>query len=195
MQDAPASTSSDNRDYIDRMRAAGYDTSIDKYLAMKMQGITPEYARAMAGAGLGKPSVGELIAMKIHGITPDYISKLHAAGVEPGNFGNLIAYRIFNVTPEFIEGMRSAGFASISTKDVLALRVQNVMPQYAKSVKQQLPEATVRDLIKLRIFHIDDAFIASAKRHGVTPLTVDKLVQLRIFGVLDDDQHQTDKKR
>ena len=39
-------------DYIDAMRAAGYDVDIDKYVAMKVQGITPEYAQAMATGGL-----------------------------------------------------------------------------------------------------------------------------------------------
>ena len=194
MQDASAAISSGNKDYIDRMRAAGYDLDLDKYAAMKIQGITPEYAGAIAAAGLGKPSADDLIAMKVEGVTPDYISKLHAAGIQPRNIGDLVAYRIFNVTPEFIGGMRSAGFTSVSAKDALALRAQGVTPEYAKAVKRQLPDATVQDLVKLRIFRIDDAFIASAKRHGLTPLTVEKLVRIRISGVLDDDGQEGNKR-
>ncbi len=189
-----ATPSLDRKDYIDRMRAAGYDVDINKYTAMKIQGITPEYAHAMAAAGLGTPSPDQLIAMKMQGITPEYVSKLHAAGVEPDHISDLIAYRIFHITPEFLEGMRSAGFASLAPKDAIALRVQHVTPEYAEGVKRQFPEVTVQDLIKLRIFHIDDAFIASAKRHGVTPLSVDKLVRLRIFGVLGDDGGEAQKK-
>ena len=173
-------------DYIDGMRAAGYDEDIDKYIAMKIQGITPEYAQAMAKIGFGKPSAGDLIAMKIQGVTPEYVSELHAAGLQPGSIGDLISYRIFHVTPEFIAGMKAAGFDSIPPGKIIALRVQGVTPEYAKTVKQQYPNATIDELVQLRIFHIDDAFLAAAKRHGFTSLSIQKLVQLRISGLLDD---------
>ena len=172
--------------YIDGMRAAGYDEDIDKYIAMKIQGITPEYAQAMAKIGFGKPSAGDLIAMKIQGVTPEYVSELHAAGLQPGSIGDLISYRIFHVTSEFIAGMKAAGFDSIPPGKIIALRVQGVTPEYAKTVKQQYPNATIDELVQLRIFHIDDAFLAAAKRHGFTSLSIQKLVQLRISGLLDD---------
>lgn len=173
-------------DYIDGMRAAGYDEDIDKYVAMKIQGITPEYARGMAKIGFGKPSADDLIAMKIQGVTPEYVTELHAAGLQPGSIGDLISYRIFHVTPEFIAGMKAAGFDSIPPGQVIALRVQGVTPEYARTVKQQYPNATTDELVQLRIFHIDDAFLAAAKRHGFTSLSIQKLVQLRISGLLDD---------
>jgi len=185
-QPTPPNASAPRTDYIDGMRAAGYDVDIDKYIAMKIQGITPEYAKAMANVGFGKPSAGDLIAMKIQGVTPEYVSELHAAGLQPGSIGDLISYRIFHVTPEFLAGMKAAGFDSIPPGKVIALRVQGVTPEYAKTVKQQYPNATLDELVQLRIFHIDDAFLASAKRHGFTSLSIQKLVQLRISGLLDD---------
>jgi beta-lactamase regulating signal transducer with metallopeptidase domain len=178
-------------DYIDGMRAAGYDEDIDKYIAMKVQGITPEYAQAMAKIGFGKPSAGELIAMKVQGVTPEYVSELHAAGLQPANIGDLISNRIFHVTPEFIAGMKAAGFDPIPPGKIVALRVHGVTPEYAKTVKQQYPTATLDELVQLHIFHIDDAFLASAKRHGFTSLSIQKLVQLRISGVLDDTVTET----
>jgi hypothetical protein len=174
-------------DYISRMRAAGFDTDLDKYIAMKIQGVTTEYADAMAKTGFGKPSVDDLIAMKIQGVTPDYASKLRADGIEVSSFQDLITYRIFNVSPEFVAGMKSAGFNSIPPKKLVELRVQGVTPEMAKTIKQQFPEATVDDLVQFRIFHIDADFIASAKRHGFAPLTIQKLVKLRISGILDDN--------
>jgi hypothetical protein len=186
----PGDASPHKTDYIDGMRAAGYDVDVDKYIAMKVQGITPEYAKAMANAGFGKPSADELIAMKIHGVTPEYVSGLRAAGLQPGSIGDLVSYRIFGVTPEFLSGMKAAGFDSLSPKKLIELRVQGVTPSYAKTVKQQYPAATVDELVQLRIFHIDDAFLAAAKRHGFTSLSIQKLVQLRISGVLGDDDKE-----
>jgi beta-lactamase regulating signal transducer with metallopeptidase domain len=186
-QPATADASAHKSDYIDGMRAAGYDVDVDKYIAMKVQGITPEYAQAMAKVGFGKASAGELIAMKIQGVTPEYVSELRAAGLQPSSIGELISYRIFQVTPQFLAGMKAAGFDSIPPKKLIELRVQGVTPQYAKTMKQQYPTATINELVQLRIFHIDDAFLAAAKRHGFSSLSIQKLVQLRISGVLGDD--------
>jgi hypothetical protein len=98
-----------------------------------------------------------------------------------------ISYRIFEVTPSFVEGMSKAGFKDLDSKKLLALRVQGVTPEYAQSIAQQYPGATVDDVIKTRIFNIDADFIASAKKHGFTNLTLEKLVKIRISGVLDDE--------
>jgi len=179
---------SDNKvDYIDQMRAAGYNVDLDKYMTMKIQGVTPEYARSMAATGFGKPTADDLIAMKIHGVDPGEVAELKAAGIQPTSYQDLITYRIFKVDPEFVAGMKAAGFGSIPAKKMVELRIQGVTPEFAKTTKQQWPDATVDQLVQLRIFNINGAFIASAKRHGLEPLTIDKLVRLRISGLLDDE--------
>jgi beta-lactamase regulating signal transducer with metallopeptidase domain len=185
-QSTTGDASAHKPDYIDGMRAAGYDVDIDKYVAMKVQGITPEYAQAMAKVGFGKPSADDLIAMKVQGVTPEYVSELRSAGLQAGTVGDLVSYRIFKVTPEFVSAMKAAGFDSIPPEKLVALRVHGVTPEYAKTVKQQYPNATIDELVQLRIFHIDDAFLAAAKRHGFSSLSIEKLVQLRISGVMGD---------
>lgn len=174
-------------DYIAKMHADGYDADLNKIIAMKVQDITPEYADAMAKLGYGKPSVDQLIAMKVQGVSPDYAAKLHDSGIEAASFNDLIQYRIFNVSPDFVAGMKAAGFSNIPTKKLVTLRVQNVTPDFAKSVKAQFPDATVEDLVQMRIFNINGDFIANAKRHGFENLTIQKLVKLRISGILDDE--------
>ena len=177
-------------DYIARMRAAGYTGDLHKVIAMKVQDVTPEYAEQMAKVGFGKPTVDDLIALKVQGVTPEYAAKLHADGIEASSFHDLISYRIFNVTPEFVAGMKDAGYGNLSAKQAVKLRVQGVTPEYAKGVKAQFPDATVDDLEQMRIFNIDSDFIASAKRHGFAPLTIQKLVKLRISGILDDNDQK-----
>jgi len=173
-------------DYINAMRAAGYD-DLDKLIAMKVQGITPEYAHRMAQLGYGKPSADDLISLKMFKVTPETVEKLRAAGIAPATVRDLIAYQMFKVTPEFVAGMKDAGFPSLPTDKLVSLRIQNVTPEFAKTVRQKYPDVTVDQLVQLRIFHIDDEFIASAKSHGFDSLTIDKLVKLRISGLLDDN--------
>ena len=173
-------------EYIAKMHADGYDADVNKLIAMKVQDITPEYADAMAKLGFGKPTVDQLIAMRVQGVSAEYAAQLHADGIDAASFNDLIQYRIFNVSPDFVAGMKAAGFDNIPTKKLVEMRVQNVTPDFAKSVKAQFPDATVQDLVQMRIFNINADFIASAKRHGFEPLTIQKLVKLRISGILDD---------
>ena len=173
--------------YIDRMKAAGYDVDLDKYIAMKIQGVTPEYARAMSQAGFGKLSADDLIACKIQGVSPEAVEEFKKQGLEVKSIHDAISYRIFQVTPEFAEGMKKAGFKDLDAKKLLALRVQGVTPEYAQSIAQEYPGATVDDVIKTKIFNINADFIALAKKHGFTNLSLDKLVKIRISGILDDE--------
>ena len=173
--------------YIDRMKAAGYDVDLDKYIAMKVQDITPEYAAGMSKLGFGKLSADDLIACKVQDVTPESIAKLKESGLEVKSIQDAISFHIFEVTPEFVAQMKAAGFSGLSSQQLLAMRVQNVTPEYARSIVQQFPGATAEDVVKTRIFNIDEAFIESAKKHGFTGLSLDKLVQLRISGILDDE--------
>jgi hypothetical protein len=180
-------------DYIAQMRAAGYSVDLDKFIAMKIQGVTPEFAQSMGTMGFGKPTADELISLRIFGVTPETVKELRASGLDATSFQDLISYRIFQVTPEFIAGMKDAGFSGIPAKKLVELRVQGVTPEFARATKQQFPDVTVDQLVQLRIFHIDDAFIVSAKSHGFEHLTIDKLVKLRISGLLDDSNQRSEK--
>ena len=186
-ESAPQAAVRPHADYIDQMKAAGYDVDLDKLIAMKIQNVTPEYARAMANAGFGKPSADDLIACKIQGVTPEYIAQLKQQGFELKSIQDAISFRIFGVTPEFVSAMKAAGFDGLTTKQLLAMRIQGVTPEFARTLKQKFPHVTAEDLIKARIFRIDDEFIAQAEKHGFNNLPFDKLVQLRISGIFDDE--------
>ena len=186
-QSKPSPSGQAHTDYIDQMKAAGYDVDLDKYIAMKIQGVTPEYARGMANAGFGKPSADDLVACKIQGVTPEYIAQLKQQGFEVKSFKDAVSFRIFNVTPEFVSGMKSAGFDNLTSKQMLEMRIQGVTPDLARKLKQTFPNITAENLVQARIFRIDDDFIAQAKRHGFENLPFSKLVQLRISGLLDDE--------
>jgi beta-lactamase regulating signal transducer with metallopeptidase domain len=185
-QSSPASESGKG-DYIERMKAAGYDVDLDKYIAMKIQGVTPEYARSMSELGFGKLSADDLVACKVQGITPEYIASLKQNGFEVKTVQDAISYHIFQLTPEFVAAMKAAGYSGLSSRQLLNLRVQGITPEYARSIAQTFPGATADDLVKTRIFNIDAAFIEKAKKHGFTGLSLEKLVQLRISGILDDE--------
>jgi beta-lactamase regulating signal transducer with metallopeptidase domain len=188
-----SANASQKSDYIAQMRAAGYDVDLDKYIAMKIQGVTPQFAQSMSALGFGKPTADELVSLKIFGVTPETVRELRASGLDATSFQDLVSYRIFKVTPEFVAGMKDAGFSGIPSKKLVELRVQGVTPEFARATKQQFPDVTVDQLVQLRIFHIDEAFVASAKSHGFDHLTIDRLVKLRMSGLLDDGNERSEK--
>ncbi len=190
----PDSPTVPHSDYIDQMRAAGYDGDLDHFIALKTAGVTPEFAKSMAQVGFGKPSDHQLMQLKMFGVTPEYVAQLKASGMKADNFQDVISYRMFKVTPEYIASMKAAGFGDIPSNKLIQLRIQNVTPELAKAAKEQFPDITVDQLVQLQIFHINGPFIAEAKRLGLTPLTVDKLVRLRISGLVEDD-YSRDKSK
>jgi hypothetical protein len=112
---------------------------------------------------------------------------MRAEGTAPAAIHDLIPYKIFKVTPEYAAGLKDAGFGPLPMDKLLQLRIQNVTPEFAKSMRQRYPDVTVDQLVQMKIFRIDDDFIASAKGHGFDSLSIDKLVRLRMSGLLDDN--------
>jgi hypothetical protein len=185
--DKPSESAGPKSNYIDRMKAAGYDVDLDKYIEMKMQDVTPEYAGAMSQIGFGKLTADQLVSCKIHNITPEFLANLKDRGLEVKTLDQAISYRIFEITPEFVASMKAAGFANLSSEQLLAMRVQGITPEYATAIRQQFPGITAKDGVSAKLFNIDAAFVAEAKAHGFTGLSLEKLVELRMSGILDDE--------
>ena len=118
-------------DYIDRMRAAGYDVDLDKYVAMKVQGITPEYAAQMNKLFGSKLSADTLIGLKIQGVTPDYVTAMRSAGYDvPAN--KFVAMKIQGVTPEYAAAMAKLGFGTPTADELISCKTQGVSPEDAQ---------------------------------------------------------------
>ena len=85
LQEASGSASPKGTAYLDGMRDAGYpldlNNDLDTLVALKSLGVTPQYAKAMGAAGLGKPTARELITLKSMGVTPEYVAALKQSGI------------------------------------------------------------------------------------------------------------------
>ena len=176
--------------YIEEMRAAGYPLDLNKDLdtlvALKSLGVTPEYAKSLAATGLGTPSVHDLIAMKSLGVTPDYLTSLKQAGLGPRDLHEAVALKSLGVTPEYAAAMKQAGYANLDANELIALKAQGMTPEHAKWLKQQFPQATPEEMQRAAVFHIDDKFISEAKSHGFDTRDFDKLLRLKMSGLLDN---------
>jgi beta-lactamase regulating signal transducer with metallopeptidase domain len=189
-QSTGSSSSTKGSTYIEGMRAAGYpldlSNDLDTLVALKSLGVTPEYAKSMAATGLGKPSVHDLIAMKSLGVTPEYLVSLKQSGLGPRDLREAVALKSLGVTPEYAAAMKQAGFSNLDAHELVALKAQGMTPEHAKWLKQQFPQATPEEMQRSAVFHIDDKFIAEAKSHGFDTKDLDKLLRLKMSGLLDN---------
>jgi hypothetical protein len=176
--------------YLDGMRAAGYpldlNNDLNTLVALKSLGVTPDYAKSMGAIGLGKPTVHELITLKSLGVTPQYVSALKQSGLGPKNFHEAVTEKSLGITPEYATAMKQKGFGDLDLHQLIALKAQGMTPEYAGWLKQQFPQATIEELKRAAIFHVDEKFITQAKAHGFDEKNFDKLLRLKMTGLLDD---------
>lgn len=139
--------------YIQEIRAAGFDPSVDKLLELKIHGIDGEYIRQMRATGL-QLTLDKLLEFRIHGITPEFISQQNQTGLGSLNPDKLLELKIHGVTPEYIQGIRSLGFSDITADKILELRIHGVTPDYVRDAKSHFKDLTLDQIIQLKIYNI-----------------------------------------
>ncbi len=82
--------------------------------------------------------------------------------------------------------MKQKGFGDLNLHQLIALKSQGMTPEYAGWLKQQFPQATVEELKRAAIFHLDEKFLAQAKAHGFDEKNFEKLLRLKMSGLLDE---------
>jgi hypothetical protein len=176
--------------YLDGMRAAGYpldlNNDLDTLVSLKSLGVTPEYAKGMANIGLGKPDVHELISLKSLGVTPEYVAGLKQSGIGPKDFHEVVTEKALGVTPEYATAMKQLGFGEMDVQALISLKAQGMTPEYGAWLKKQFPQATIDQLRRAAVFHLDDKFLGQAKAHGFSGTDMDKLLRLKMSGLLDE---------
>jgi beta-lactamase regulating signal transducer with metallopeptidase domain len=169
-------------EYVQDLRSLGLSPDVDQIVAMKIQGVDGAYVRGLKDGGL-QPNIDQLIAMKIQGVTPDYVRALHDQGMQP-DADNLVAMRIQGVTPDYVRDIQALGLKP-SIDQFIAMRIQGVTAEYIKSLQAAGLKFDVDDIIRAKIQDITKEFIERAVKHGFQNLTLEKLIQLKETGVLE----------
>jgi beta-lactamase regulating signal transducer with metallopeptidase domain len=169
-------------EYVRGVHEQGLHPDADHLLAMKIQGITPEYVRDLRSLGLN-PDADQLIAMKIQGVTPEDVRSLHEQGLQP-DADDLVSLRIQGATPEYVRDIRALGLKP-SVDEIVSMRVQDVTAQYVKALQSAGFKFDADDIVAAKIQGITPEFIERAVKHGFQNLTIEKLMQLKHLGILE----------
>jgi beta-lactamase regulating signal transducer with metallopeptidase domain len=167
--------------YIDGLKSVGLDNlSIDQLIALKIQGVTPEYVRALHEAGL-QPDVDQIVAMKIQGMTPEYVKELRDLGLK-SDIDNVIAMKIQGVTAAYVRELRAA-FPQITSDNIVAMKIQGVTPDYP----HELHDASglnldAGDIIGMKIQGVSPEYIRDLKALGLK-LDAGDIIGMKIQGI------------
>jgi beta-lactamase regulating signal transducer with metallopeptidase domain len=166
--------------YIDNMKAAGIgEVTVDQLIAMKIQGVTPEYVRGLHELGF-HPTADELVGMRIQGVTPEYVRDVRALGLNP-NADQIMAMRIQGVDAGYVRGLKDQGLQP-GVDQLIAMRIQGVTPDYVRGLHEQGLQPGADELVGMRIQGVTPEFIRDIRALGLKP-TAEEFVSMRIQGV------------
>jgi len=143
-----------------------------------------ETVDAVAAAHYPTPSIDDLMGLAALGVNGRYISELAKAGYRPNAIHTLIEFKALGISPEWIGGFARAGYANMPAEDLVQLKALDITPDFITGFDQigyrHLP---VNTLVQLKALGITPEFVRS-KATVQHQLTVDELVQLKLFGRL-----------
>jgi beta-lactamase regulating signal transducer with metallopeptidase domain len=204
----PAAAHDDNKkqSYLDAMEAAGFkNLDVDEIIAMKVQGVTPEYIKAIHDLGM-QPTAEEVVGMRVQGITPEYIRdmrtvaqnlsvedligmkvqgvtlqyvrELRELGLQPGA-DEIVGMKVQGVTPEYVKELRATGI-NPDVDEIVGMKVQGVTAEQVKTLQSAgFKNLSCDEVIGAKVQGITPEFIEKARKHGFQNLTLDKLISLK----------------
>jgi beta-lactamase regulating signal transducer with metallopeptidase domain len=174
---APAPSGS----YIDQMKAAGLETlSADELVGLKVQGITPDYVRAMKELSI-PAKADDLIGMKVQGITPEYVREMRGVTGQQLGGDQLIGLKVQGVTAEYVKQLKELGLKT-DADDVIGMKVQGVTPAYVRELRGMGLKADSDEIIGMKVQGITPEYVKSMQELGLKP-SADELVGMKVQGI------------
>lgn len=141
----------------------------------------PGFVARMQKMGFSGYDSEKLEAYTLFHVETSWIQALQSAGVTGIDADNIIALRIFKVDAPFVQSMAALGYSSLPAEKLIAFKVHGVNPDDVKQYRAMGYEPTTDELIQMRIFKVTPDFIRRMQARGFNNLTINKLVQIRIF--------------
>jgi len=175
--------SSPKQSYIDQMAAAGFkDLSADDLIALKVQGVTPDYIRAMRALGF-KVDADQIVGMKAQDVTPEYVHAMRDLGFKV-SAEDVIGMKAMGVTEEYVRSLRASGLTP-DADQIVGMKAQGITPEYMKEMRDLGIKADADELIGLKAQGVSPEFIHQMSSLGLATNT-DELIGMKAQGVSPD---------
>jgi hypothetical protein len=114
-------------------------------------------------------------------ITSDWTQQMKAAGVTDLTTGKLMGLRALHIDLAYIHALAAAGYPELSANKLTEMKAVGVTPEKIEEAKSLGFRPSEQELIQMCIFKIDRPFIERMKARGFHDLSLDKLIQVKIF--------------
>jgi len=123
-------------------------------------------------------SVNRLVDLHLNGITPDYIRAMKAAGYPNLGPWELIELHDHKVDPAWVKDIQEILYGPSLPFQLVELRSHDVTPEWLRGIVQVYPRIAADDVISLRVHGVDGDFIREAQTRNRQPLTVPEILVL-----------------
>ncbi|MES2391374.1 MAG: hypothetical protein V4555_07025 [Acidobacteriota bacterium] len=149
--------------------------------------FTPDsaYFSKMAAMGFTDISPRKFLGFLILNITIAWTQQMKDAGVTDLSTNKLMGLRALHVDLDYIHAMAAAGYPELRANKLTSMKAVGVTPEKAKEARDLGFQPTESQLEQMCIFKVDRAFVERMRAHGVKDLSLEKLIQVKIFK-LDD---------
>jgi beta-lactamase regulating signal transducer with metallopeptidase domain len=167
--------------YLDAMEAAGFKSlTVDEIIAMKVQGVTPAYVKAIHELGL-QPTADEIVGMRVQGITPDYIREMRTVEASL-SIDQLIGMKVQGVTPQYARDMRELGLQP-GPDELIGMKVQGVTPEYIREIRATGVKPDSDELVGMKVQGITTEYVEALQAAGFKDLTSDEIIEAKVQGI------------
>jgi len=164
--------------YIEGLKSVGLnDLSVDQLVAMKIQGVTPDYVRGLQQQGM-HPDANQLIGMKIQGVSPEYIRDMRAATGADLTAEQIVGMKIHGVTPDYVREARQMD-PHLSVAQLMGMKIQGVTPDYVKEMQGLNLHTDGNSLMGMKIQGVTPEYVRDIRATGLDP-SVEQLIGMRI---------------
>lgn len=177
-------------EYIRAMRELGFNVTVDEIVGMKVQGVTPEYVRAMRELGF-KPDADEIIGMKTMGVTEEYVRVMRALGLTP-NADQIVGMKAQGVTPEYIKEMQALGLKP-TADDLAGMKAMGVTPEYIREMRALGLEVSGDDIVGLKAQGVTPEYVKMLQAAGLGKVTADDCAAAKAQGITPEFIEQVKK--
>ncbi len=158
--------------------------TVDELIALKQEGVTPDYIESLKRAGLEDLSARELNAMAIHGVSANYIRALSQAGLDDLDPDELLALRIHGVNPEMVRALRESLSSDLDVEEIVTAAIHGLSPAWiAKMTAAGLGGQDLDELVALRIHGVSPKLVEELRALGFPDFSIDMVKQMAIHGV------------
>ena len=136
--------------WLDRIEAAGFrNLNVEQIIRLKEHDIDVDYIQQVRAMGFDLDA-DTLIRFREHDITSEYINELKQVGLRDLDADQLIRLQEHDAKPAWIREIQSLGYADASIDDIIRLIEHDVTPDYVRQAQNRFKGITIDQVVRLK---------------------------------------------